>query len=257
MARSPVYIEAKDSAGNVVAGATVRVKKRSDGTNATLYQAETGPTTISNPMTADSLGRALGWVDRGAYNVDVSGTGITLYTVPYDAAASADRAVDDVWLPANANITYDEIVAGPTGLLVGSFLAYRNAALSLVTGAAVVFDAEEYDASGWFNTTTGAFVPQVAGVYRLDWSINTGAVMTVDAAFGSYLQKNGANHRRGQLLFQRGAATGPNTLGTALVQANGTTDSFTVVVEHGNGGSLAMTAGIIYTFFQGEFVGRP
>lgn len=257
MARSPVYVEVKDSAGNAVAGATVRVKKRSDGTNATVFQAETGPTTITNPMTADSLGRALGWCDRGAYNVDISGTGITLYTVPVDPAPAADRAVDDVWLPANLNVTYDEIVAGPTGLLVGAFSAYRNAAVSLATGATMVFDAEEFDPSSWFSVATGLYTPQVAGIYRLSWAINTGAIMTADAAFGTFLLKNGANHRRGQLMFQRATSTGPCSVGSALVQANGTTDNFGVAVEHGNGGSLALTPGILYSYFQGEFVGRP
>src|SRR5213075_3344760 len=93
--RAPIYIEVKnDSTGAPVVGATATVKKRSDGLNATLYSAEVGGTTITNPLTTDARGRALGWADPDLFNVLVAGTGVTSYTVPYDAEAQiADGAV--------------------------------------------------------------------------------------------------------------------------------------------------------------------
>jgi hypothetical protein len=97
MARTPLYLEIKDTFGNVVPTASITVRKRSDNSLAVLYQAETGGTTLGNPLAADSLGRASAYVDRGAYNISVTGTGITPYTVPFDGAAAADRSIDSTW----------------------------------------------------------------------------------------------------------------------------------------------------------------
>lgn len=99
MARVRVPITVIDNSGNGVNGAAVHVKHRLSGLTATVYQAETGPTTISNPMSTDSSGRVTGWVERGAYNADISGTGISNYTQPFDAAAAENRSVDGLWLP--------------------------------------------------------------------------------------------------------------------------------------------------------------
>lgn len=97
MARTPLYLEVKDTFGNVVPNAVVTVRKRSDNSLATLWQAETGGTTMGNPMSSDSLGRVQAYVDRGAYNVSVTGTSITPYTVPFDGAAASNRSVDPDW----------------------------------------------------------------------------------------------------------------------------------------------------------------
>jgi hypothetical protein len=100
VARSGIVIEVKEVDGDVVPTGSVNIKKRIDATNATLYDAETGGSTISNPVTVDSLGRMICWVDRGDYNAIISGTGITTYTMPLDAAPAGDREIDLLWLPA-------------------------------------------------------------------------------------------------------------------------------------------------------------
>lgn len=97
--RSPIVVEVKDVNGNVVTGATVTVRNRQTGLLPTIYLGETGSTTLSNPMTVDTAGRAVGWVDRGDYNATVAGTGIVSYTVPIDAAPAGDRDIDVLWGP--------------------------------------------------------------------------------------------------------------------------------------------------------------
>lgn len=62
-----------------LAGASVTVKDTA-GTNLTVYQAETGGSTFSNPLTTDSNGRIEGWVEDPNFDMVVSGTGITTYT---------------------------------------------------------------------------------------------------------------------------------------------------------------------------------
>lgn len=98
MARVKVPITVIDPIGNAVVGAAVQVLRRSDGSEATLYQAETGPTTTPNPTTTDAYGRTQAWVDRGAYNAIISGTGIADYTQAFEAGAAGDGTVDEDWL---------------------------------------------------------------------------------------------------------------------------------------------------------------
>lgn len=122
MARVRVPITVIDPAGNAVAGAAVTVNKRSTGTAAVLYVAETGPTTTANPTTTDAYGRVTAWVDRGAYNAVISGTGITTYTQPFDAGAASDQGIDDLWLPSGAVAPVVTVL--PTGLIDGQEVTY-------------------------------------------------------------------------------------------------------------------------------------
>lgn len=106
MARVELPIVALNSTtGLPVSGASVAVKYRSSGLNATWWTAETGGTSSTASITTDSSGRITGWVDRGAYNCTISGTGITTYTEPFDAAPAADNAIDALWLPDNVIAT--------------------------------------------------------------------------------------------------------------------------------------------------------
>lgn len=63
----------------VGAGASAQVKDL-QGNNLTVYQAETGGSTFSNPLTTDSSGRIEGWVESPDFDIAISGTGIGSYT---------------------------------------------------------------------------------------------------------------------------------------------------------------------------------
>lgn len=75
-----------------VSGASVLVKLRSTGTPVTVYAGETGGATVSNPLVTDAEGRVNGWVDEGSLVLTISGSGITSYNQPYEAAR-ADQLV--------------------------------------------------------------------------------------------------------------------------------------------------------------------
>lgn len=100
MARVQVPITVLDTTGAPISGASVRVQFRAGGADATLYSGESGGSTTTNPTSTDSVGRVQAWVDRGAYNAVISGTGFTTYTQPFDAAPAADSSVDNLWIPA-------------------------------------------------------------------------------------------------------------------------------------------------------------
>lgn len=80
MSRIPVPISVVDTAGNVLAGVSATVKNRASGSNVTLYNAETGGSTVGNPLTTDSQGRAFAYTDRQGLRIDYTGTGFTAYT---------------------------------------------------------------------------------------------------------------------------------------------------------------------------------
>lgn len=68
-----------------VSGASVLVKLRSTGNPVTVYAADTGGTTVSNPLVTDANGRVNGWVDEASLVLTISGSGITTYNQPYEA----------------------------------------------------------------------------------------------------------------------------------------------------------------------------
>jgi hypothetical protein len=141
---------------------------------------------------------------------------------------------------------------GGTTTQTGAFSAYRAAASSLTSGSTVVFDTEEYDVSSWFDPATGRFTPQTAGVYSFAWCVRSSAVLTSDVVWIASLAKNGTIVKNGEVSFQRpGSAT--DSVGSARLQANGTTDFFTVVLSHTVGAAQGIAADSINTFFQGEF----
>lgn len=81
MPRIPVFIYTADPAtGNALPSVTCTVKNRITDTNVSLFSAETGGSSVTNPLTSDSLGRAFAWTERVPLKIDYSGTGITAYT---------------------------------------------------------------------------------------------------------------------------------------------------------------------------------
>jgi hypothetical protein len=91
MARAQYKNWAVDDAGNVQAAAGFEVRT-TGGTLVTLYSAETGATTVSNPGTADAEGLVTFWVAPGIYDVTI-GAGVSAVTRRlYVDPRYADRA---------------------------------------------------------------------------------------------------------------------------------------------------------------------
>lgn len=82
MARIGHEFTAQDSAGNIIPSADVEVRNRSDNSFATIYDAETGGSAITQPgFQTDSNGDYEFWVEPGRYNVTV-GSGVSAKTYP-------------------------------------------------------------------------------------------------------------------------------------------------------------------------------
>lgn len=73
-------VTVRDTAGNVVASASVYVYAAGTTTAATLY-SDNGVTEITNPVTTNSKGQAGFYVADGVYDLYVSGANLTAYTL--------------------------------------------------------------------------------------------------------------------------------------------------------------------------------
>src|SRR4051812_26100727 len=100
MARASISVVVTSPAtGLPVSGASVAVSQRSNAAAVTWWSAETGGSSSTAALTTNANGRVSGWVDRGAYNLTISGAGLTTYVEPWDAVPAADLGGDTLWLP--------------------------------------------------------------------------------------------------------------------------------------------------------------
>jgi hypothetical protein len=162
----------------------------------------------------------------------------------------------DANISATAGIQQSKLANGATGLAVGTFAAYRATAVALATGGTIVFDTEEVDVSGWFDTTTGRYTPQAAGYYRLSAAASTNAVITAGQFWGIELFKNGSLLKRLQLTTQVTGGGTPHASGSHPVVANGSTDFFDIRVNHNTAASPGVAGGAAFCYFGGEMIGR-
>lgn len=140
-------------------------------------------------------------------------------------------------------------------LEVPRFRVYRTAALSVTSGTIILWDTEDKDTHNWYDPTTGRFTPQRAGAYRFSWAMRANVALTTDAFIVAYGAKNGSTTHAGTISHQR-PGTAAGSVGSAQVELNGTTDYMSVIVQHNNGGSLALqVSNNIFQWFDGEYIG--
>lgn len=164
--------------------------------------------------------------------------------------------------PSEVNARFDPLYAALNGALdeanmavpKGLFYAYRNGALSLANAGVALFDSERFDTSGWFDTSTGRFTPQVAGYYRLSWCLRLGVAGDTFNVL-AVLYKNGAVHADGACL-RAVPSSAVASSGSAVVQANGTSDYFDVRLVHDYAGTVGLEPGAAASYLCGELIGR-
>ncbi len=84
LARTEIPFIVQTQSGGVVQGASVQINYRVGGGAASVFAAETGGSTLPNPVTTGLSGRVDGWLEEGQYTLVVSGPGITTYSQPWD-----------------------------------------------------------------------------------------------------------------------------------------------------------------------------
>jgi hypothetical protein len=191
-------------------------------------------------------------------------SGVTRFESLTDAGAPQKTAFDinhgtgQVDFPNGVTVENGLTVGGDaiSGQAVGSFSAYLAGAQSVTTGATVVFDTEEWDVSSWYDTATGRFTPQRAGLYRVSARVASNVLITASHAWATSLAKNGSEARHLGREFEVSSGTAPRAGGTTLVQVNGSTDYLTVLVTHAEGSAVALAGTSVFTYFQAEYIGH-
>lgn len=108
MARTEIPIVVIDALdGHAIEDAEVTVLDRPSEVVSTVYAAETGSATLTQPLLTDSQGRTTAWVNRGRYilSVEPPGGGTPIIIEYYDSATAEDGSVDAAWLGTNAVTT--------------------------------------------------------------------------------------------------------------------------------------------------------
>jgi hypothetical protein len=180
------------------------------------------------------------------------------------AGVTSLKSVTDALAAKKTGLTFDHntgVVDFPNGVSqkgIGAspyFRAYRSSAASYATGATVIFNTET-DPNGWYNTTTGIFLPTVAGTYRVSWGV---ALFPGELSVDKFLLSQ-CDHSSldpiGSAFYQAAAAgAGPVSVGSTLLPFNGTTDTAKIVITHDQGGSVAINTTPAANHFEAEYVG--
>lgn len=67
--------------------ASVTIFDRGTANETTVYTTPAGAVEIPQPLAADAYGRVVGWVEAAKYDISVSGTGFSTYSVSWDAVS--------------------------------------------------------------------------------------------------------------------------------------------------------------------------
>lgn len=185
MARTGHKSWATDAAGNIIAGAAVEVRLKSDNSLAVIYDAVSGGSALANPFTTASDGSFEFFTDADRYDVLV-GSGASQVTIPVDLtdARSTQRfttraeAVD--WIGTNGS-------SSPDGYTVwwGEYGVVKS------TGAAAISDMTGYVPIGrpsiwhWgFDGSTDDFLTEMQALVDYGESTVSDNLDRVELDFG-------------------------------------------------------------------------
>lgn len=176
-----------------VAGASVQVNARG-AAPATVYAAETGATTLTNPLVTDSAGRIEGWLTPGSYDLVVTANGTTR-TQAYEAASGSVTGTGTggsgtrLVAAGNLGATYTLDFAGDSDVLVTAKMT-ANLTLSLanVTAGAVATFELTQDATGGRTLTLPAGTKRPGGTLALTTTANALNVVQVWSPDGTALR---------------------------------------------------------------------
>jgi len=129
------------------------------------------------------------------------------------------------------------------------FAAYQSSAQTISTNTftKVSYQAEEFDLTSDFDTSTYKFTPSVKGYYQFNARAvvnSTNDIVTIA------LYKNGVVDKRGTSTRDADSQSARAPILSQLVYANGTTDYFEIYVYHNSGTSETTAANANQINFQ-------
>ncbi len=151
------------------------------------------------------------------------------------------------------------IVSDLPAITKASFRAYvsssQTAGENMAADTDAVFATEDWDTEGYHNTTTGQFLPLVAGKYLIRAQVaNTANTVATTMGLGISVMKNGVRRSRINVTPNAHGATAGIT---DIVDLNGSTDYVTIAwAQDCDGcGSIAIVQSSSSSFFEASYIG--
>lgn len=210
--------------------------------NLTGHITSTGNAAVLGSFTLAQLNTAVSDADiarTDAANTFAGPQAFSSTTRPVSSATGLPEATS-LMLRSDCDARY----SGP------KFSAKNNANQTVTTSTEtkMVFDVEEFDTAGAYDTSLSRFTPQKAGYYHLmvsfRFTVNYNSTVV-------YIYKNGSVFKR---IKQANNAGLSNFNASILVYANGTTDYFEAYIWHNKGSDVLVEASDIDTYFSGFYI---
>ena len=139
-----------------------------------------------------------------------------------------------------------------------NFSAHNSANTTLAANGLtkLVMDTADWDIGSYYSTANKKYVPLIAGTYIFSFCMYLSA-LTAGNRFNIQLYKNGSVVKYGNLLYIPAGATDCVMAGSAIAQANGSTDYFEVYGYNGAAATTATAYGndATLTYFAGCWIG--
>lgn len=114
---------------------------------------------------------------------------------------------------------------------------YRNSNAAFSAGAfKLPFNSVDFDAEGWFDTTTNEYKPQIPGWYHFMWQVT--ATFSAAFFFETAVYRNGVLAKRGSTVYVNAAATNVTSLGSQLIFCNGVDDVMSIYSINAYAGTM-------------------
>ena len=195
--------------------------------------------------------------NRPAGSIQLSGTVPDTNSIFTGASATATGGVG--YVPAPMAGQHNYVLTGSGGWSPGgpAFSAYLGRAQTVPNGPVTIvqYDTVEFDTAKCFNTSTYAYMPNVAGYYQVNAVVYYSSNSTT-GMFQIYLHKNGGTHKRGPSIYN---ATNNQNVGisfSSIVAMNGTTDYIQIAVVASAGAPQVILNDSYLTWFNGAML-RP
>lgn len=150
---------------------------------------------------------------------------------------------------------------GASAQAVGSFSAYKSADQTDITTSTftqIQYEAEDWDVSGWYNTTTFRYTPLLEGYYSFNASCHINPVVDqsrVQLALYRGVVGNAPTEYMRMTMLHTSGALGLVVGGSAKAYANGTNHFFEMQLHHNFGVNTSDIVGGQQFKFQGEYIG--
>lgn len=127
-------------------------------------------------------------------------------------------------------------------LNIPTLSAYVSAAQDVVDNEDIVFDAVEWDIGSYYDNTTGEYLPDIAGFYRVSIFVAAGEAVAVDKKWGARLDKDGIPLGLGFIPSRSASTPHPVFTCSILIQLDGT-EPLKIQADHDVGAAVDLAGG--------------